>query len=298
MILIALVAVGCWAGGSLEELDREVITQEEVDYINSVQDLWVASRAWVGSMTVREARSILSPLSSARNHEYEVKSTEILEAPTSFDARTQWPNCVVPIGIQGDSCSAGFAFASTGSLSYRHCVASKRYQGVYLSPQYMLNCGAGNSLNCKTGLIDDAWSFLQTSGTGVNTCIPYTGIIAACSSTCSNGTPVTLYNAGPSTEYGDVASIQTAIMASGPIASTMIVYGDFLTYKSGVYTRVSGASQGTQSVIILGWGVSGTTNYWICANSWGTTWGILGYFWIAFGQCAIEANGVAANAAI
>jgi len=31
-------------------------------------------------------------------------------------------------------------------------------------------------------------------------------------------------------------------------------------------------------------------NYWIAHNSWGTTWGMNGLFWIAFGQCEFDSN--------
>ena len=44
---------------------------------------------------------------------------------------------------------------------------------------------------------------------------------------------------------------------------------------------------GLHSVKILGWGNQNGTDYWICANSWGTSWGENGYFRIKFGDSNI-----------
>ena len=92
-----------------------------------------------------------------------------------------------------------------------------------------------------------------------------------------------------------VTAIQTEIMTDGPVESTIQVYQDFLTYRSGVYRHTNGTILGEHSVKILGWGVSSGTNYWIVANSWNPYWGNNGYFWILSGvnECAIEQNIVA-----
>lgn len=68
------------------------------------------------------------------------------------------------------------------------------------------------------------------------------------------------------------------------------VYADFMNYKGGIYKHVSGAQQGGHAVKLIGWGTDGTTNYWICANSWGPKWGESGFFRIAFGQCGIDSD--------
>jgi C1A family cysteine protease len=42
-------------------------------------------------------------------------------------------------------------------------------------------------------------------------------------------------------------------------------------------------------MVIVGYGVSGTTPYWIVRNSWGTGWGQAGYIFIRRGtnECGI-----------
>jgi len=56
------------------------------------------------------------------------------------------------------------------------------------------------------------------------------------------------------------------------------VYSDFMNYESGVYHHVSGTVEGGHAIKILGWGTEDGMDYWLCANSWGTSWGLEGFF--------------------
>lgn len=64
-----------------------------------------------------------------------------------------------------------------------------------------------------------------------------------------------------------------------------MVYNSFMNYKSGIYSKgtFEFLPLGGHAVKIIGWGVEGKTNYWICANSWGTSWGENGFFRIKEG---------------
>jgi cathepsin B len=68
------------------------------------------------------------------------------------------------------------------------------------------------------------------------------------------------------------------------------VYSDFMNYQSGVYHHVSGSVEGGHAVKILGWGTESGMDYWLCANSWGTSWGIDGFFKIKQGDCGIDST--------
>jgi len=68
----------------------------------------------------------------------------------------------------------------------------------------------------------------------------------------------------------------------------MLIYDDFLTYKSGVYQKTDSAvALGGHAVELMGWGVDGV-NYWLVKNSWNELWGDNGFFRIRRGQCNIE----------
>ena len=70
----------------------------------------------------------------------------------------------------------------------------------------------------------------------------------------------------------------------------MKIYNDFLSYKTGIYKHTTGSLLGGHAVKIVGWGVNNGLSYWICANSFGTSWGELGFFRILFGECGIDAK--------
>ena len=62
------------------------------------------------------------------------------------------------------------------------------------------------------------------------------------------------------------------------MASSLVVYEDFVNYKSGIYERVSDERVGSAKVQIIGYGEENGIQYWICANSWGKSWGEEGFF--------------------
>lgn len=92
---------------------------------------------------------------------------------------------------------------------------------------------------------------------------------------------------------GDLNAIMYDIATNGPVQSGMRIYEDFFQYSSGVYRHQWGSYAGGHAIKIIGWGVDSYSglDYWIVANSWGTDWGMNGYYWIVKGrdECEIEA---------
>jgi len=82
------------------------------------------------------------------------------------------------------------------------------------------------------------------------------------------------------------------IYTNGPVEVAFTVYADFESYKSGVYSHVTGAELGGHAVKILGWGNDAASglDYWLVANSWNEDWGEAGFFRIKKGvdECGIE----------
>lgn len=220
--------------------------------------------------------------------------------PTEFDWRKQDSTCVHSIRDQGQ-CGSCWAFGATEALSDRFCIKSKHSFNQILSPQYLVSCDHSN-LGCQGGYLDRAWKFLESSGTCTESCFPYSsggGSAPACPTKCKDGSALKLYKIkkGSIVTPSGVTSIQTSIMNDGPIEAAFTVYQDFFSYKSGVYQHKSGGVAGGHAIKIIGWGVEPQSNtpYWICANSWGTSWGLNGFFWILRGknECGIEGNCIA-----
>ena len=74
---------------------------------------------------------------------------------------------------------------------------------------------------------------------------------------------------------------------SGPCAASFDVYDDFYSYSSGVYHHVTGAYVGGHCVEVIGY--SEAEQCWIAKNSWDTSWGMSGFFKIAYGECKFDA---------
>lgn len=115
----------------------------------------------------------------------------------------------------------------------------------------------------------------------------------------------TAYNVGdPQTDSLDQLelAIQHEIYRNGPVVSGFVVFDDFMdpTQFDGktVYQHKnkSAGSNGGHAIRVCGWGeetIDGeVVPYWWIANSWGTQWGINGYFKMKrkMRECQLEMN--------
>lgn len=101
--------------------------------------------------------------------------------------------------------------------------------------------------------------------------------------------------------------MQLDVLKYGPLSVSMEVYNDLFNYHSGIYRHVSSSKLTSpvpnpfeltnHVVLIVGWGENEKgEKYWIVKNSWGTSFGMDGYFLIARGvdECAIESENASA----
>jgi len=195
-------------------------------------------------------------------------------------------NWMTPVTQQ--HCGDCWAHATLGSMEVR-----LRWQrgGTYgyelpinLSERYAVSCSPHGS--CSSWNIPGLLNFIQTDGVSDEDCLPYDPALD-CSDRCSNWSH-RVYKVTSHGRYdGPGATYRTNVMNScenfGPIAVWMMVYDDFWDYSGGIYIRTSSVEEGGHFVDIVGWGSSGGTDYWICKNSWGTGWGVNGYFYIRRG---------------
>jgi cathepsin B len=301
LLVLAALVTGVLSGPSLKSSvlrDSDlVVTQEMIDEINA-GGMWKASDAFVKGMTVGHAKmitgTVLGPYNlPARNWGLLTQATDI---PDSFDSRTQWPGCVSSIRNQGQ-CGSCWAFGSSEALSDRYCI--QKGVNVLLSPQWLVSCDKSNH-GCHGGNLFLVWAYLESNGIPVDGCDPYSsGSSKAdelCPYTCADGSAPKKFKATNVHSYQTPRDIQLAILEGGPIETAFTVYQDFMSYSGGVYKHTTGSAVGGHAVKIVGWGREETTDYWIAANSWGTSWGEQGYFRIAWDQGDISRNGVAGNA--
>jgi hypothetical protein len=116
--------------------------------------------------------------------------------------------------------------------------------------------------------------------------------------TGDEGTVAELYakiKADAPQDQGTELDIRRDIYHWGPVTSGFTVHDDFMAWdgKTGVY-KWDGAigEQGGHAIVIVGWGNEDGTDFWWVQNSWGTEWGVNGFFRIQRGtnECGIEEN--------
>ncbi|CAG9856920.1 unnamed protein product [Phyllotreta striolata] len=252
--------------------------------------------------------------------------------PDFFDARIAFPYCYDIIDTIADqsACGASWASAAASVMSDRRCIASKGLLRTPVSAEDLMSCCAPCGFGCVAGLVDEAFNWWATHGivTGGrynsnSGCKPYT--LPMCSHYINTGytncsamndlrTPECVKKCNNTSDldyeseltfgrtgvmwFNSVEDIQKEILSNGPVTANFDVYGDFITYTSGVYRHVTGPKLGVHTARIIGWGTdfeSGTP-YWIMANSWNENWGENGFFKIVRGknECGVESEVFAA----
>lgn len=156
----------------------------------------------------------------------------------------------------------------------------------------MVSCDS-NNFACDGGYLDYAWDYLESNGVVTEKCLPYTsgkGVVPSCPSKCADGSSLEKFKckANSVRQSRGANQIKSEIAKEGPVEGAFTVYEDFFNYQKGVYHHVSGGVAGGHAIKILGWGIENGEKYWLCANSWGEGWGLLGFFKIREGECGIE----------
>ncbi|CDW79985.1 UNKNOWN [Stylonychia lemnae] len=277
---------------------NSIVNQEMVDFIRQTNALWQpasVSENRFANYTDQQLQSLLGTvLHTPQTLPQNVPRVQPLkDLPSSFDSRTEWPGCVHAIKDQ-QQCGSCWAFAASEALSDRFCIASKGQTNVVLSPQDMVSCDTQNYA-CDGGYLNKAWEFLEKEGIPTDQCEPYKSgdgkTVPACPSTCTDSSQEYVKykcETGSTKQANGVEATKTLISQSGPVETGFRVYADFYNYKSGVYHHVLGKYLGGHAVKLIGWGVDGNQNYWIAANSWGTSFGENGFFKIQQKDCGID----------
>ena len=206
---------------------------------------------------------------------------------TSWDWRAL--NGVTPVKNQNPYGTC-WAFASLGDLESKVRIAEdviKNYSE--------LNIQACNpvSTNCNAG--GNAWmatNYLTRFGSVEESCNPYPGgcpTPSCINSACPFLKQITEWRVIPN----DVASIKNALMTHGPVYTSMFSsFSGFLYYYGSHCITYTGTQNPDHAVLIVGWDddMCNGNGAWIGKNSWGTSWGDAGYFYIQYGHARMGTN--------
>lgn len=244
-------------------------------------------------------------------------SRRLASLPTNYDLRSAYPKCW-SIGFIRDqgACGCCWSIAGNAVLSDNYCIQYQK-KSVFKQRQFSYedtlencsyaDCYTGPNKGCDGGIMTGAFAFAKNVGTvtGENygnftSCKP--SLIDPAAKTAKTPPPNTKCNPNSSgyavsyasdkfkiKSYYKVAATSTAsaeqsamdaIITCGSLIASFDVYYDFYFYKSGVYKSNMLKPQGSHAVRVIGWGVESPSGvkYWLVANSWGTDWGIAGFF--------------------
>lgn len=209
--------------------------------------------------------------------------------PKSWDSRQHFASCSQDIRDQAH-CGSCWAFAAAETLSENLCIISGGSSNIKLSPQDLVSCDSVDH-GCQGGTLPNAWNYLASHGIVSDDCLPYTaadGNVTSChEGQCSSVSGTWQTHRCPKKNFlSTTEDIKNGVMQMGSAETGFYVYEDFMHYKSGVYKHdnvTGGQVLGGHAVRIVGWGVDAVAGeYWIVANSWGSSWGENGFFKIAF----------------
>ncbi|XP_062516614.1 pro-cathepsin H-like isoform X2 [Corticium candelabrum] len=202
--------------------------------------------------------------------------------PNAVDWRNE--GVVTPVKNQG-ACGSCWSFSATGAMESHHAIKTNHL--VSLSEKQLMDCSTNfDNHGCGGGLPSQAFEYVRYNrGIELEADYPYVPKNGKCRFNSSNvaATVATSFNI---TSY-DEEEITRAVAVKGPVSVCLDVVGNFHLYKSGVYANTQchkSHRKVNHAVLAVGYNVTeGGDKYWIIKNSWGTGFGMNGYFWLKRG---------------
>lgn len=217
--------------------------------------------------------------------------------PPAIDWRTK--GIITPIKNQ-QNCGSCWTFSTTGCLEAHTCLAHGKDCTAWtgLAEQQLLDCATPyNNHGCNGGLPSQAYEYIKYAG-GIDSedSYPYqANDTDGCrAGGCSHRRAAQVAEVFNITSYEEDDLVQ-AIQHVGPVSIAYEVSPDFRFYTHGVYDSYNATTNSTMcksspmsvnhAVVAVGIGsTQDGTPFYIVRNSWSSSWGMEGYFWMLRGR--------------
>jgi C1A family cysteine protease len=222
--------------------------------------------------------------------------------PAAWDWRTY--NKVTSVKDQG-ACGSCYAHAAIANFESKTLI-----DGAYTLPDPNFSENNAKECNwreinnyvdfwgyswggCSGGNYDMLASLFSQKGVVLESCDPYVANDAgACKTTCPYQKTLLDWRIISGNVVPDTGVLKNYIQTYGPVYTVFYAsFPGFDTYDGSYTLYYTGTETPNHAVLIVGWDDSlvhaGGTGGWIVKNSWGSTWGDGGYFYIAYGSASI-----------
>ncbi|XP_042351900.1 pro-cathepsin H [Plectropomus leopardus] len=210
--------------------------------------------------------------------------------PDSIDWRKKG-NYVTDVKNQG-ACGSCWTFSTSGCLESVTAINTGKL--VPLSEQQLVDCAQDfNNHGCDGGLPSQAFEYIMyNKGLMTEEDYPYTSFEGSCAYKPEQAAAF-VKEVVNITAYDEMGMVD-AVATRNPVSFAFDVTSDFMSYSEGVYTSTEcekTTDKVNHAVLAVGYGQESGTPYWIVKNSWGSGWGIGGYFLIERGKnmCGLAA---------
>lgn len=209
--------------------------------------------------------------------------------PMTYDLRTLGYVTSVKDQVVSGPC---WAFASIGSMESNWLINA--YGTFDLSERNMATCHGFDNTICQGGNNSMASAYLtRRDGPISENDDPYPGI--NCSASCNTGFIPVAYVSDSRFLPGDSTTIKQAIIDFGAVASNMYYDNSYFNSSDNTY-YYNGSSFTNHGVLVVGWDdtkvTAGGTGAWIIKNSWGTSFGENGYFYVSYNDSRLLSSNI------
>lgn len=281
----------------------QVISTHNADHASSYYSLghseWSAHsfHEFENLMFPVKSQDIMPPVyKPVGEHAYIDANGKLKEIPAAVDWTAE--GAVSPVGNQGE-CGSCWAFASTGAIEGICAIQGLTTNAdgpVSLSQQELVSCDVGTLAapyaddGCDGGLAQNAYGYTKSTG-GICVESEYAYVSGnGHSYPCTHCTKRFTIGGYVNVEPGNEQALMHAV-AQQPVAVAIQANSMQLQlYRSGVFDSPSCGKEPDHAVLIVGYGTTSTNvPYWKVKNSWGSSWGDGGYFYLKRGvnQCGL-----------